>query len=483
MVRKLDQFSRDARMRVASAQEEAINGGGTVEDAAATGRSMQDVEQLRQDLNFLASGADNDADRRAARRIMGAFDDWHSRAVENSLMEGSDPAALPAMQRARALNRDYRERFGYNDRNDADKIVNKMVRGEPGQHIGPNDVANVLSGQPDKAGRLLDRIYEATGDHPNHPNVVQAVRGGFWNKLSSAVEGTTPRSPEKISSDIYKFTRGPNRDVAARIYSPQDQALMERHADVLRAAVRAREQTAALHKANEPTPTEIPKGPMQGLADRVLGRGQKSDEALYNTIEGYAKSKGRQDLNTLAELMRNLPDELKGNFLNTFIRRLGTGQKDAFSPAIFQKEWSNLTPQTKAVLTGNAGPHVAALDDIATISKHFDDVHRRFGNPSGSGHVINFAHSLKAIAAAALTGTIAGPLGTASLWLGGVGVSKFLSTPQGAASLARLSKQMQRLQDVPTVQSAAAARLAARNMRNTALALGIHATIPVSEKQ
>jgi hypothetical protein len=329
---------------------------------------------------------------------------------------------------------------------------------------------------------LLDRVFAATGDHPNHPNVVQAVRGGLWNKLSGTVEGATPRTPEKISSDIYKFTRGPNRDVAARVFNPQDQALMERHADVLRAGVRARENVAALAKENAPVPTEVPKGPMQQLADRVLGRGQKSDEAVYSTIEGYAKSKSAKDLNTLSTLMRNLPDDLKGNFLNSFIRGLGKGQKDAFSPAIFNKEWTNLTPQTKAVLTGNAGPHVAALDDLATISKHFDEVHRRFGNPSGSGASVNFAHTLKAVALGAATGTLAGPATVIGGWLGGAGYSKFLSTPQGAASAARFARRLQKLQEIPSVGNAAATRLAARNLKNTALSLDIAANIPDQPK-
>jgi len=474
MLRRLRAFSNDARQRAAAAVNDAIAEGGTAEDAAQTGQSMRNIEGMRQDLNFLSQGAKNDADHRAARRIINAFDDWHHGAVENSLMEGSDPGALPAMQRARAANRDWRQRFGYNDRNDADKVINKMVRGEAGQHIGPNDVSNILTAtRGDKTERLLDRIYEATGDHPNHANVVQAVRGGFWNKLAGTAEGTTARSPEKISSDIYQFLHGSGRNMAGRIYSAEDQALMRRHADVLRAGVRAREDTAALARAGEPQPTEVTKGPMQELADRVIGRGQKSDEALYNTIEGYAKSKSRADVKTLANLLGRLPQELKANFVNTFIRRLGTGQKDVFSPAIFEKEWSNISPQTKSVLFGGSGPHVAALDDIAAISKHYDLVHRRFGNPSGSGQAINFVKGLGGVATAALSGSLLGPLYTAGLWLGGIGVSKFLATPAGAASLARFSKQMQRLQAAPTLPNAAAARLATRNMRNTAITLGI----------
>lgn len=476
MRRSLRNFSNAAQQRVAQALD--------IGEGEQTGLGLRAVEQQRKELNNIARSAANDEDARAARATIDAFDEWQHRSMRGALMEGSDPEALSAYERARAANRDWRQRFGYNDRNDADKVINKMVRGEPGQHIGPNDVSNILTAtRGDKTERLLDRIYEATGDHPGHQNVVQAVRGGMWNKLAGAAEGVTGRTPEKTASDIYQFLHGTGRNMAGRIYSAEDQALMRRHADVLRAGQRAREDTAALAKTSEPQPTEVTRGPMEELAQRVLGRGQKSDEALYNTIEGLAKSKSRADLKTLADLMRSLPEELKGNFLNSFIRRLGTGQKDAFSPAIFEKEWNAISPQTKAVLTGNSGPHVAALDDIATISRHYDQVHRRFGNPSGSGHVINFAHGLGAVVTGMLSGALLGPLSTVGLWLGGVGVSKFLSTPAGAASLARFAKQMERLQAAPTLANAAAARLATRNMRNTAIALGIDATnIPAGQK-
>jgi len=479
MLAKLRRFSLDARNRVANAQEEAINGGGTAADADATGQSMQRVEQLRQDLNFHASGADNDADRRAASRIISAFDDWHGRAVENHLMDGSDPNALPAFQRARALNRDFRERFGYNADDPAGKTINKMVRGEPGEHIGPNEIAKALTGNPDRAGPLLDSIYAATGDHPNHQNVVQAVRGGFWNHLAGTVEGSEKVRPAaQIQDGVFKFTRGPGRDLAARVFTPQDQALMERHANVLTAAERAREQTAALNKANKPVPTEVQKGPLQELADRVLGRGEKAPEAVYNAIEGYAKSKGGgKDIATLAKVMNSLPPELRGNFRNTFIRRLGTGVKGEFSPAVFAKEWiQNVNPQAKAVLFGD-GAHVRALDELADASRTFDEVHRRFGNPTGSGHTVNFA-KVATVAAAAATGALLGPVKLLGGWFVGRKFANFLATPQGAASASRFAKQMQRLQDVPSLANAAAARLSVRNMRNTATTLGIAHDIP-----
>jgi hypothetical protein len=217
---------------------------------------------------------------------------------------------------------------------------------------------------------------------------------------------------------------------------------------------------------------------MQELADQVLGRGQKSEEALFNTIEGYAKSKGGgKDIATLADVMRSIPEELRGNFRNTFIRRLGTGLRGDFSPAKFADEWTTkINPQAKAVIFGD-GAHVKALDELAAASKKFDEVHRRFGNPSGSGHTINFA-KIATVATAAATGSLLGPMHLLGGWFAGRKFANFLATPAGAASTSRFAIQMQRLQSAPSLANAAAARLSLRNLGNTATALGISHNIP-----
>lgn len=479
MTRSLRTFSERGRQRLAQAQAEALDAGRTVADADPTGLNLQAVETQRKTLNSLARNAVSDEDARAARHIMEHFDNWQENAMQGRHFDG-DPEALGSFQQARAANRDFRQRFGYNDRNDADTILNKIVR--PGDQIGPEDVSKALFAGGNKPTRLLDAIYQATGDHPNHGNVVQAVRGGFWNKLAGAGEGATARTPEKIASGINDFMN--RREMANRIYTPEDQALARGHAATLRGAVQARDEAAALAKTNRPVPTEVTKGPMQELADRVIGRGQKSDEALFDTIEGYAKAKGGgKDISTLAEVMRNVPQELKGNFRNTFIRRLGTGLKGDFSPAKFADEWSTkVNPQAKAVLFGDGG-HVRALDELAAASKKFDEVHRRFGNPSGSGHIVSFAKGLGAVATAAVAGSLLGPLYTIAGGLGTYGAAKFLAAPAGAASAARFATRMQRLQAAPTLANAAATKLSMNNMRNTATALGIAHTIPGEPKR
>jgi hypothetical protein len=297
------------------------------------------------------------------------------------------------------------------------------------------------------------------------------LRGGFWNKIASAGEGVTARRPEKIASDINAFLN--RRETANRLYAPNEQALARAHADMLRATERSRREAPAIAKASEPA-----AGPAETLADRVLGKGRKPSEALYDTIEGYAKSKGGgKDIETLARVINSIPEELRGSLANTFVRRLGTGLKGEFSAAKFSDEWlKQVNPRAKMILFRD-GAHIKALDELAAASKQFDEVHRRFGNPSGSGQHVNFA-KVATIATAAATGTLLGPVKVLGGWFVGRKLANFLATPAGAASASRFTQQMQRLQTSPSMGNAAAVQMTMRNMRNTALALGIQSDIP-----
>ena len=435
--------------------------------------SVQGLNLFRKQITSLARQATTPEDAAAARVYTRAFDDWQERATRTHMASGDPEAALQLLQDANARNRDLMERFGYNDRNDADATLNKIV--QHGDQIGSEDISRALFAGGSKPQRLLNAFYQATGDHPNHGNVVQAIRGGFWNKLATGVEGGKTRTPEAIAGGINEFMARP---LAHDIFTPQDQALARAHAATLRGAETARTEAAALARANRPVPTEVTKGPMQELADRVIGSGQKPGEALYKTIEGYAKAKGGgRDIETLGRLWANLPEDLKGSFTNTFIRGLGKGAKGDFSPAVFAKEWKrNVNPQAKQVLFGD-GAHVRALDELADASETFDKVHARFGNPSGSGQAINYM-KVAGMASMIAGGTFVAPLTTLGSWFAGRQFAHLLATPQGAASASRFVRQVQRLQSAPTLANAAATKLTVRNMRNTATALGIAHNIP-----
>jgi len=428
--------------------------------------NMQGLEQTRKRLNALRAAASNNADQRAARHIINAYDDWIGNAFDRALFSGSDEA-LQAYRAARAANTEWRQRFGFNERDDADRIINRIVTGE----VTPQEVSNYIVGAS-KVGakgvssRLLTRLAEATG---GDPEALQAIRGGVWNRLSQATEGTTAKPPAKIINDIHEFLGGSGRDVANRLFTPAQQGVMRAYADTLRRGGQARETLEEAAKNSKPSASPVRVGPMQELADAVLGKGGKTDEALFNAIDSYAKAGGRADVQTLADIVRNIPVKDRGDLAGSIIRNLGVSPRTGqFSPDVFASQWKSYTPQAKAILFGNAGPQRQAIDDIMTISERLKQVGQRFGNPSGTAQNVN----LLALA----TGFIAAPLATLSAAVGGAVAAKILAAPATASSAAKWARTYAALTTRPSAQTIAAYQVASRNLANTAQ-LGSNASV------
>jgi len=309
-------------------------------------------------------------------------------------------------------------------------------------------------------------LAEATG---GDPEALQAIRGGVWNRLSQATEGTTAKPPAKIINDIHEFLGGSGRDVANRLFTPAQQGVMRAYADTLRRGGQARETLEEAAKNSKPSASPVRVGPMQELADAVLGKGGKTDEALFNAIDSYAKAGGRADVQTLADIVRNIPVKDRGDLAGSIIRNLGVSPRTGqFSPDVFASQWKSYTPQAKAILFGNAGPQRQAIDDIMTISERLKQVGQRFGNPSGTAQNVN----LLALA----TGFIAAPLTTLSAAVGGAVAAKILAAPATASSAAKWARTYAALTTRPSAQTIAAYQVASRNLANTAQ-LGSNASV------
>jgi hypothetical protein len=299
----------------------------------------------------------------------------------------------------------------------------------------------------------------------HHPDVLQAIRSGTWNKLTQAVEAGTARTPKNIADSIVKHLYGPGRDVAGRVFTPEQQALMRAHADTIRALPEQRAAAAEIAKASQPKPVKVDPGPIQQLADRVLGKGQKSDEALFDTIHGYAQKGG--DVKTLARLMGQLPQGMRGDLAASFIRNLGVSKvTKQFTTDNFVNHWNDITPQAKAILFGNAGPHITALNDIATIAQRLKEVKGRFGNPSGTAQNAIFS-LLAGLGSSSIIGT------AKTIALGGAGnmAARVLASPAGASSMARYARAVDRANREASPANMAAVKLAQRNVENTARSL------------
>lgn len=425
---------------------------------------MQVLEQTRKRLNALSRAATNDADRRAARHVISAYDDWLGSAFDRALFSGSDEA-LQSYRAARAANTEWRQRFGFNQRDDADRVINKIVTGE----VTPQEVSNYIVGAS-KVGakgvssRLLTRLAEATG---NDPEALQAIRGGVWNRLSQATEGTAAKPSSKIINDVNEFLNGSGQDVANRLFTPEQRGIMRAYTDTLRRGGQARETLEEAAKNSKPSPMKADIGPMQELANAVLGKGGKSDEALFNAINSYAKAGGRSDVQTLADIVRSIPVKDRGDLAGSIVRKLGQSkQAGGFSLDLYASEWSKYTPQAKEILFGNSGPYRVALDDIAKISQRYKDIGKRFGNPSGTAQNANLLGTAAWVATSPFT---------AIPTLLGAGVAaKMLSAPAGAASLAKWGKAYEALQFAANPQRMIAFQIASRNLANTASGFGVH---------
>lgn len=432
---------------------------GDVETAAV---NMQGLEQTRKRLGSMAQAATNDADRRAARHVMRAYDDWLDNAFDNSLFSGSDEA-LNAYRQARAANTDWRARFGFNSRDDADKLVNRVVTGE----VTPQELSNWLVGSTQVgskgvSSRLLTRLAEATG---GDQEALQAIRGGVWNRLSQSTVGVDAKGGAKVANDINEFLQGSGRDVANRLFTPVQQGVMRTYADTLRRGGQARDTLEEVARTTKPSASSPQIGPIQELASAVLGKGGKSDEALFNAIDAYAKSGGRADVKTLADIVRNIPAQDRGDLSGAIIRKLGQSkQTGGFSLDMFASQWGDYTPQAKAVLFGNAGPHRQALDDIAKISQRYKDIGKRFGNPSGTAQNVNLAAAAGAV--------FASPFTAIPTLLGGAVAARMLAAPAGASSLSKWGRASMVAQASPTPQRLVAFQIASRNLSNTASGFG-----------
>jgi hypothetical protein len=449
MLRLLDRFSEAARARA---------------ELAPVGQSMSEVEQLRKNMNLAYGTFENPSDKRIAKHIIDALDDWQVRATRDNLMPGSDPRAHKAMLDARAANRDLMQRYGYNQRDDADKLINKIVRGEEDQHAGSVGLSNALTGGGDKAAPLHRRLMAATG---NDPDVAQAIRSGTWNKLTRDAEGA-PLPAETVRRNVITHLHGKGRDVAERVFDNSQRALMRAHADTVRETAAERHAAQAQARAsNAPKPTKVEPGDVQKLADQVIG-GKTSDEALFNTLHGYAKKGG--DVKALARVMGQLPVEMRGDLAGAFVREIGVapGTKQ-FSLDHFANQWATLTPQAKAVMFGNAGPHVTALNDIATIARELKVVKGRFGNPSGTAQNTLFSLLVGAL------GTQS-PKAAASIVAGGVAgrmLAKTLANPAGASSVLKYARAVERAEREASPAHMAAVKMTQRNLANTARTLGV----------
>lgn len=157
----------------------------------------------------------------------------------------------------------------------------------------------------------------------------------------------------------------------------------------------------------------------------------KSDEQLFERVLKAAYNKGG-DQKLLAQARKALPADEWNEVAAGVINRLGRDAEGALTPDRFVKAYGDLSPAGKAMLfrsTGQSGL-ANALDDVATVMSRFKSLNQ-YANPSGTAQ--------SGIAGAAYFGLFADPITTLTSVASAAVISKLLSRPQSAQSIAKWS--------------------------------------------
>mgnify|MGYP001562310447 FL=1 len=434
--------------------------------ADIVGVDLAGIERTRQVLRgmypTLPAGQPAGQDQRAASAIINEFTNAVDGAFDNGLFSGSREA-LDAFGAAREANRNWRHLF-HNDAQEADRLLTRISTGE----VTPQETANWIVGatkvgSQGASARLIDRIATATN---NDPAVMQTIRGGIWNRLTQTAEGVDARNATKVANDIHEFLNGSGGAVSRRVFTEQQRRVATIYADAVRSGATAREEIATGARAIKTDVTKVADikpniGPLEDLAKTVLGSGGgRTDEAIFNALDGYSRSGARGDLQTLAKIAGLVPQEQKGALAGALIRKMGVSARGAndFSGDVWLTNWKNITPQAKAILFGNAGKLRSDLDDIATLSSAAK-TQQKFANPSGTGR--------QASGAILLTGLIHSPLTTIAAVVGGRTMAGILSTPATASSMAKWARAYDLTVRKPGSGIGVALRVASRNLTNT----------------
>lgn len=169
------------------------------------------------------------------------------------------------------------------------------------------------------------------------------------------------------------------------------------------------------------------------LKSIVGAEADAAPERVFERIVQMAGAKGNADFQKLALAKNAIGNEKWGEVAGAVVRQMGRDADGNFSPARFLTAYGKMSENGKSVLFGRGDESLrGALDDIATVSRKFEDTISRFNNKSLTGNTV--------LGTMGLAGVLTNPLATAGSAIGGVTLSWLLSRPAGARSVANWSK-------------------------------------------
>lgn len=231
------------------------------------GVSLEGVDQMRKRLSAMRGAAiqsGNQADARAAGKVVQAFDNKVNEAINGGAFQG-DPLAIKAYNVARQAAA---ERFGtYKGKGGTVAgVVEKIIGNRTKDPAIGKDVANYLWGAKGVNPSTLNvgvakSVKNIVGEQS--PEWIAAKQGLFERitapghpdpavQLSAAQERAGHQSVTKRMKD---FLHGNGKEMAEVMYSPDERLLLDKYAD--------------LHSQLDITRAALPEGFFKSFADRI----------------------------------------------------------------------------------------------------------------------------------------------------------------------------------------------------------------------
>ena len=166
---------------------------------------------------------------------------------------------------------------------------------------------------------------------------------------------------------------------------------------------------------------------------KVVGiKGDAAPEQVFERIIALGSSKSRGDINKLSLVQKTVGNKAWDEIGSALINRLGRDADGNFSTARFigPNGYNSLTPEARNILFSH--DHRRALDDIALLSREFEQRFTRWGNPSGTGRTMT--------GALGLAGVVTAPVPTLAIFGGGRIMAEILARPATAKQAAQLMK-------------------------------------------
>lgn len=203
----------------------------------------------------------------------------HASAVRNLEATIESSTAARGAEQARSL---YQEAFGgAGIGGPPGQVFNKIVSGQATPEETASAVFHVLSGNPGNATRMIDAVEKIVGrDSP----AMAAIRQGVFQRLTTKAEGMDQPGAQKIAQNLNDFLNGNGKTIAARLYTPEERATIQRFAQAVK-------MTVVPPGARTNSDTAVALGAMmQKMGSAVLGTLGVADSGLTGGVAGYAVS-------------------------------------------------------------------------------------------------------------------------------------------------------------------------------------------------